>query len=120
MYYRVKTKSGKKNSIYIVEDIVIEGVSTTLAANGVTDIVRSISETKYATFMDLSQSEEDNAYFYEVRVKEVGENGKTKTRLYLMEACDIEDIKKKVESESMGDIKGIIKTDIKSIFQKKK
>lgn len=119
MYYRVKTKNGKRGSTYTVKDLVIEGVSSILAENGVTDIIKSISETKYAQFIDLSQSEEDNAYFYEVRVKEVGENGKPKTRLYLMEACDIEDIKKKIEMEDMGDIKSIVKTDIKSIFQKK-
>lgn len=119
MYYRVKTREARKNSTYIVKDLVIEGVSNVLAENGVVDIIKSISETKYAQFIDLSQSEEDNAYFYEVRVKEVGENGKPKTRLYLMEACDIEDIKKKIEMEDMGDIKSIVKTDIKNIFQKK-
>lgn len=119
MYYRVKTKNGKKSSTYIVKDVVIEGVSKVLIENGVTDIVRSISDTKYGKYIDLTINEEDTTYYYEVKTREIGEKGKLQTRLYLMEACDIEDIKKKIEMEDMGDIKSIVKTDIKSIFQKK-
>lgn len=119
MYYRVKTKNGKKSSTYIVEDVVIEGVSKVLIENGITDIVRSISDTKYGKYIDLTINEEDTTYYYEVKTREIGENGKPHTYQYLVKACGIEDIRKFFNLEDYGDIKSIVKTDIKSIFQKK-